>query len=79
MLGWTLLLLWADRKPEERRGVLLLAIVVVLGLMGSGLFAMSTGFMPNATGMPVLVFQGLLILLFISSYIASVRQRPGTR
>jgi hypothetical protein len=79
MLGWTLLLLWADRKPEERRGVLLLTIVVVLGLMGSGLFAMSTGFMPNATGMPVLVFQGLLIVLFISSYIASVRQRPGTR
>ncbi len=79
MLGWTLLLLWADRRPEERRGILLLTIAVVLGLMGSGLFALSTGFMPMATGVPILLFQGLLIVLFSSSYVASRRQRPDTR
>ncbi len=79
MLGWTVLLLWADRRPEERRGILLLTIAVVLGLMGSGLFALSTGFMPMATGVPILFFQGLLIVLFSSSYVASRRQRPDTR
>jgi len=34
MLGWTILLVWADRKPIERKDVLLLtAIPVVLGIM----------------------------------------------
>jgi hypothetical protein len=34
MLGWTVLLIWADRKPIERKDVLLItAIPVVLGIM----------------------------------------------
>lgn len=34
MLGWTFLLIWADRKPIERKEVLLLtAIPVVVGIM----------------------------------------------
>lgn len=34
MLGWTFLLIWADRKPIERKDILLLtAIPVVLGIM----------------------------------------------
>jgi hypothetical protein len=30
MWGWTVLLIWADRKPVERRGVLLLTVVPVI-------------------------------------------------
>ncbi|MBY9016647.1 MAG: hypothetical protein KGD68_13220, partial [Candidatus Lokiarchaeota archaeon] len=34
MLGWTILLIWADRNPIERKDVLLLtAIPVVVGIM----------------------------------------------
>ena len=34
MLGWTVLLIWADRKPLARKGVLLLTICpVIVGLM----------------------------------------------
>ena len=34
MLGWTVLLIWADRKPIERKDILLItAIPVVLGIM----------------------------------------------
>jgi hypothetical protein len=29
MLGWTFLLIWADKKPVERRGVLLLTVFPV--------------------------------------------------
>ncbi len=33
MLGWTILLLWADRKPIERKDILLItAIPVVIGI-----------------------------------------------
>jgi len=33
MWGWTALLIWADRKPLERRGVLLLTAVPVIFLL----------------------------------------------
>ena len=34
MLGWTILLVWADRKPIERKDILLLtAIPVIVGIM----------------------------------------------
>lgn len=74
MLGWTILLLWADRRPEQRRGVLIITDVVILGLMASGLFAVSSGFMSLGSVAPSLVFQVLLIVLFTSSYLGSVRQ-----
>jgi len=32
MLVWTILLLWADRKPLERKNILLLLIPVIFGL-----------------------------------------------
>src|SRR5208283_3709686 len=44
MLGWTVLLIWADRRPVERKGVLLItAVPVVAGLMLAGLFAVVAG------------------------------------
>jgi hypothetical protein len=73
MLGWTILLLWADRRPVERRGILIITIVVILGLMGSSVFSLSAGFMPARSVVPVLVFQVALIAMFASSYVASRR------
>lgn len=73
MLGWTILLLWADRKPVERRDVLMITNVVILGLIGSDLYAVSAGFMSLAAAGPVLAFQVLLIALFTSSHVASAR------
>lgn len=73
MLGWTILLLWADRSPVERRGVLIITIVVIFGLMGSSVFSLSAGFMPPRSVVPVLVFQVALITMFASSYAASRR------
>jgi Mg2+ and Co2+ transporter CorA len=74
MLGWTVLLLWACRKPAERRDVLLLTCVVVVALMITGLFGITVGYVPFGAGVAVLAFQGLLIILFGSSYLASKRQ-----
>src|SRR5574342_833166 len=33
MLGWTLLLLWAYRRPRERRAVAAFTMVVIVGLI----------------------------------------------
>ncbi len=50
MLGWTILLIWADRKPIERKEILLLtAIPVVLGIMIINIFYISFWFISLIT------------------------------
>lgn len=77
MLGWSALLLWADRKPLERRGVLPLTCFVVIALMGTDVFAILTGHLPSNSGVPLLLLQGILIVLFTSSYVNSIRLHPS--
>lgn len=74
MLGWTLLLVWADRRPQDRRGVLPLTCIVVIALAGTVLFAISSGHMPIGPGILVLTLQGFLIILFSWSYTAAKGQ-----
>lgn len=69
MLGWTVLLLWADRKPVERRDVLLITIVpVVAGLVVNEIVAVRAGFLPLATTAPIWIAQALLSILFVTSH-----------
>ena len=75
MLGWTVLLLWADRKPRERKGVLLITVLpVVLGLVLNEIVAVRAGFLPVAATAPVWVVQALISVLFVFSYL-NARQR----
>jgi hypothetical protein len=72
MAGWTVLLLWADRKPLERRGVILLTVVpVIFGMIGSTLYAAASG-LPAPAGMfPMLGIQVSLVALYLGAYIGS--------
>ncbi len=70
MLGWVSPLIWADRKPVERRGVLLLTIFPILtGLMLSGVYAMTSNLIPVDKMLPTWIMQGILVLLFGFSYL----------
>ncbi|MGD8457343.1 MAG: hypothetical protein PVF83_13260 [Anaerolineales bacterium] len=69
MLGWTILLLWADRKPYERRGVVLCIIPVVLGYVAVEVLGISMGIVALAKIIPIFVIQGILICLCIFSYV----------
>lgn len=74
MLGWTFLLLWADRRPVERRGVLLLtAFPVLVGLGITGLLAVVTGATSALDLAPVFVLKITLLTLMISAYVAAER------
>jgi hypothetical protein len=68
MLAWTVLLLWADRKPMERRGVLPLTLLVVLGEVATEIYGVSTGFINISAMLLTWVIQLLLGGLFIFSY-----------
>ena len=69
MFGWTLLLIWADRKPAERKGVLLLTIVpVISGLMASGIYAVSDGVILINRAVPSWILGTSIVCLMGFSY-----------
>jgi FtsH-binding integral membrane protein len=66
MFGWTALLIWADRKPVERKGVLLLTVFpVITGLLASGIYGGVTGQLP----VPVVVARTVVMILLISLFL----------
>ena len=71
MLGWTVLLVWADRRPLERRGVLPITVFVIAGLAWAGAYAVSAGLIAWPQMVPTWVLQGVLTALFVYSYVRS--------
>jgi hypothetical protein len=68
MAGWTGLLMWADRKPLERRGVLLITVVpVIAGLMANDAHAVRAGRLSSPSVAPVRGLQLGLVGLFVYS------------
>jgi hypothetical protein len=66
MWGWTLLLIWADRNPLQRKSILLLtAFPVVFGLALNNAYAAATGLRTLESTVPTLILQAVLAALFI--------------
>ncbi|MFX1513233.1 MAG: hypothetical protein ACFFCQ_11660 [Promethearchaeota archaeon] len=67
---WTILLIWADRKPIERRDVILLtAFPLVTGLLVDTFFAIETNLVSWADILSIQLVYVFLIVLFSSSYL----------
>jgi hypothetical protein len=78
MMGWTFLLIWADRRPVERRGVLLLtAFPVLFGLIITGIYAVATGLIPAGRMVPTWIFQGVITGLYLFSYVYTRDLKPN--
>ncbi len=74
MLGWTALLIWADRRPMERKGVLPLTVLpVIVGLAANQARGVLEGFLPMVAVLPIWVLQIGLSALFLGSYWKAVR------
>ncbi len=71
MVGWTLLLIWADRDPEARRGVLPITVVVLIGMLANGLAASLAGFTKMSSLLPLFLIEVAMIILFSVSYLLS--------
>ena len=69
MICWAGLLIWADRKPVERKGVLVPTVAVIVGLMAAGVYAVATGIFPAQRIMPTTIAGCILIALFSFSYL----------
>lgn len=78
MVCWAGLLLWADRKPVERKGVLLPTIAVIVGLLASGGHAVASGIFPLQRIVPTTVPGIVMIALFGFSYLNAGKTGEGT-
>jgi hypothetical protein len=65
MAGWTVLLMWADRQPLERRAVLPMTVLpVIAGLMANDAHAVRVGRLSGRSVAPVRALQLGLVGLF---------------
>ena len=68
MLGWTALLLWAYRRPIERRFIAPLTILVICGLILTEVVAVHSGTLEAWRMVPTWCLQALLLVLFAGAY-----------
>ena len=69
MFGWAALLVWADRKPVERMGVLPLTVFpVIAGLALAEAGGVASGFLPLARAAPIWIVQAALSALFLGAH-----------
>lgn len=74
MFGWTALLLWANKKPMERKGVLVLTIFpVITGLIATMVWAVASDVFPISRVTPYVVLCAALIVLMGFSYLKAAR------
>jgi hypothetical protein len=79
MFGWTVLLIWADRKPVERKGILLITIFpVIFGLGLTTLYGFLKGYIPLKGAIPIWILQIFLTALFLSAYLFARESRTKT-
>lgn len=69
MLAWTVLLIWADRKPLERKGILPITLLVVAGEAAVTAWGIAIGFLPLGASLSTFGMQAALSGLFLFSYL----------
>lgn len=75
MFGWTILLLWADRKPLERKGILPITLLVIFGEIITQVWGISVGFVPFDGMASTFVLQAVLICLLSFAYFNARRMQ----
>ena len=69
MTGWTLVLIWAYKRPLERRFIALLTILVIIGLIATEIFAIANGSININKMISTWILQVVLLGLFSFSYV----------
>ena len=75
LIAWTCLLFWADRKPIERKGILLLTCFPGLaGLIIVEFYSLTQNIVPLLNLTLLIIFQGSAIILYMFCYIKSKKK-----
>ena len=73
MVGWTLVLIWAYKRPLERRFIAFLTIIVIIGLVVTEIFAIANGSININKMIPTWILQIVLLGLFGFSYVITYK------
>ena len=82
MIGWTILLFWADRKPIERRTILLITIIMMT--IGQLIYAVAITLNKislneaMANGIPPLIVLSFFALVYIYTAIELKKLKADT-
>ena len=68
MIAWTVLLLWAYKKPVERRFISPLTMLVIIGIASTNIIMISRGLFTLTGMIPSFINQGILLALFGFGY-----------
>ncbi len=71
MLGWTVLLLWGVRKPLERRDLLPITLLVVLGEILVQIWGINAGFFRFPPLALTFFIQAFLVIIYLYAYFKS--------
>jgi len=71
MLGWSLLLLWAYKKPVERRTIAPLTILAIIGIAITSIIMVNRGLFTVTGMLPSFIVQATLLALFSYGYITT--------
>lgn len=76
MLGWTVLLFWAQKKPIERVDILLITLFPVVSILAiAAALVARAQFIALPKLMPMFVLYGVIYATFIPSYIWAKREQ----
>jgi CHASE2 domain-containing sensor protein len=64
MLGFSAILVWAQRSPRYRRGVLAVTLLVIAGLASANVASGVSGDIPWSELAPTLAIQAVLLAMF---------------
>jgi len=68
MLGWTIILFWADRKPIKRSGIFICLIPVIIGYFIVEIIGIQIGILGLNKTFPSFILQSILLGLSITSF-----------
>jgi len=78
MLGWTVLLFWAQRKPVERADILLITLFPVVSLLAvAAVLVAKSDQIAVSRLVPMFIFYVLLGCTSLPSYVWAKKQRRG--
>jgi hypothetical protein len=69
MLAWTVLLIWADRKPVERRGILPITLIIIVMNFITFLQSAHLGLIPVEKLVPQLVVMLFVFILYVFAWL----------
>jgi hypothetical protein len=69
MIGWAVLLIWADRKPIERKGIILITLFPVMaGLIAANSILYLSGITEMEDFLSRMIIQFLVVFILSSGY-----------